>query len=344
MSIRLSRTRSKNSTSFFIIEDVYDSRTRKRTTRSYKKLGSLGQIKKDRNLVTDEEVEAYLGEVLAREKEAYAAHSEEVVLTFPASVHLPLNAPHLFDIGYLYPLKLLSTLGLKKICDDIVLKRSLTFDLYNVLCDYLLVRLLYPGTMDLPYMDAQRFYGRPAANAHQAFSGLAILSTDRVCIQEELSRNVSKIAVMTPGILPEASVLLTDEQIQARLALILPHRENSVFSVSSEQIQQANQLFRWIDRLLLNILEQYLDYQYPGDEIRRTLSSMRIDRLNETCFRPIYMRTKLIDDLDQVFGFDLSTVVLCTQTIDSYVREASDFRASQHSLYSPKNSQPESES
>lgn len=336
MSIRLSKTQSKNSTSFFIIEDVYDSRTRKRTTRSYKKLGSLEQIKKERNLKSDEEVKAYLNDILAREKKVYASHCTEVVLTFAADAHLPLNAPHLYDIGYLYPMKLLSTLGLREICDEIVLQRSLTFDLYSVLCDYVLVRLIYPGTIDLPSMDAQRFYGRPAAAMQEAFCSLSILSAERVRIQEGVARNLSRIVETPAGILPEISVLLTDEQVQARLARIMPHRENSVFSVNSEQIRQANQLFRWLNRLLLNILEQYLDYQYPGDEIQLALSTMRIDRLNDTCFRPVYMRTKLIDDLDRVFGYDLSTVVLRSKSIDAYVRDASDSRPSQHSLYTPK--------
>lgn len=116
MAKRIKTTKSKNSESYCIIDDFTDSQTKKRSTFVVESLGSLNSLKQKYNVDTRDEVldiiRSYLN--VLRDKDKF--ESELIPIHLSPSKLIPLNEERLYNVGYLYPRNILSSLKFKDIC------------------------------------------------------------------------------------------------------------------------------------------------------------------------------------------------------------------------------------
>lgn len=108
MSIRLHSTSSKNSVCYYIKEDYVNPKTNKRTTRNRQSLGNLAALMKQFGVSTREEVEAILRDQIEQLK---ADDNQLIPMTFNPHELIPMGVINSFNVGYLFPQKILSMLG-----------------------------------------------------------------------------------------------------------------------------------------------------------------------------------------------------------------------------------------
>ncbi|MEY8257531.1 hypothetical protein AAK706_07340, partial [Erysipelotrichaceae bacterium 66-17] len=109
MSIRLHSTSSKNSVCYYIKEDYVNPKTNKRTTRNRQSLGNLAALMKQFGVSTREEVEAILRDQIEQLK---ADDNPLIPMTFNPHELIPMGVINSFNVGYLFPQKILSMLGI----------------------------------------------------------------------------------------------------------------------------------------------------------------------------------------------------------------------------------------
>ena len=128
MGKRIKITKSKNSESFYIIDDYTDPKTKKRSTFVVERLGSLTSLKSKFDTDSRDAVIAILKQ--------YVDKLRNQDITDKASV------PILFS------------LGIKDICQQISCCHRFRYDLSSIICDLVTTRIIYPGSKRSSFKDA----------------------------------------------------------------------------------------------------------------------------------------------------------------------------------------------
>lgn len=201
MAKRLKITKSKNSESFYIIDDFTDPQSKKRSTFIVERLGSLHSLKSKYNTDSRDEVLSFLNNyvnelrLIDRENKALIP-----VMLSPAKL-IPLDDERFYNIGYLYPRNILSSLGLKDICSHIQEHRKFQFDLGRILSDLVCTRIIYPGSKRSSYKDAHHFLEIPSYELEDIYRSLPVLADERYFIESELYKNSKTIFKRNTSIL-----------------------------------------------------------------------------------------------------------------------------------------------
>lgn len=189
MAKRISTTKTKNSCNYYIIEDFTDPSSMKRSTFIFEKLGSIDNLKSRFQVDTDEDALSKLKEYLNDLKASDRIARETVSVTFSPHKLIEKNKERLFNLGYLYPKSILKSLGIKKICDDVVERYQFKFDLNDILCDLVSTRIIYPGSKRASFNDASSFIEPPKYQLHDIYRALPILAKERYFIESELYKS-----------------------------------------------------------------------------------------------------------------------------------------------------------
>lgn len=185
--MRLSYSKSKNATLFYIIKD-YTNLKGKRTTKIFEKLGNQQQIeerfgKED----TLNKINEYIENLNNEDKE------EIIKKEYNPNQIISKGIKRKFNVGYLFLEKLYSQLNIKNICDNIQDKYQFHFDLNEILSYLVFARIIYPSSKLETFKECQNFIEQPKFNLHDEYRALSYIADNMDYIQEELFNTSKKV-------------------------------------------------------------------------------------------------------------------------------------------------------
>lgn len=197
---RISYSKSKNSTIYYIIEDY--KRNGKRTTR---KLDTIGNLKKISKLANNEGIDVdtwlknYLNSFL--EEHNISKEPEEVIIKKYSNKLIPMNVINKFNVGYLFLKDIYYSLKLDKIIKYISKKYKFEFDLNEVLSCLVFSRIIYPSSKLKTYELSKHFIETPKIDLINLYRGLTYLNKELDYIQKELYNNSKNVVDRNTNIL-----------------------------------------------------------------------------------------------------------------------------------------------
>lgn len=193
MGKRIKITKSKNSMSYFVIQDYTNPKNGKRSTYIVEKLGNLDSLKQKFNTdspdVVWQNLQDYLTEIKNKDKE----ENSLITLNLSPDHLIDKNNNRLFNLGYIYPRNILFSLGIKNICSQIKSRHKFKFDLTSILVDLICARIIFPGSKRSSYKDSHHFLEFPQYSLQNVYRSLPILAQERYFIESELYKNSDQI-------------------------------------------------------------------------------------------------------------------------------------------------------
>lgn len=194
--MRLSISKSKNATSLYVIQSIYENG--KRSTRVVEKLGTVAELQQKLNgRDTIEWAKSYIEELNKKEKE----QSREVIVKYSPSKVISKDQQHFFNGGYLFLQQIYHELNLHKVSAEISKKHKFTFDLNAVLSRLLYGRILFPSSKLATYQHSSKFIEQPDFELQHVYRALEVISKEMDFIQSSLYSNSLKISKRNTGIL-----------------------------------------------------------------------------------------------------------------------------------------------
>jgi transposase len=192
----LSVSRSKNSTSLYVIKSIYNNGVR--STKVVERLGTVEELKKKLNGEDPFEwAKKYIEELNKKEKEL----SREIMVKYSPRKQLVKGQKKLFNGGYLFLQKVYHELGLHKIANTISKKYKFTFDLNSVFSRLLYSRIIFPSSKLATYQLSQKFLEPINFELQHIYRALEIISKEMDYIQATLYKNSLKVAKRNTNIL-----------------------------------------------------------------------------------------------------------------------------------------------
>ena len=194
--MRLGMSKSKNSTSLYVIKSTYQKYVH--SSKIVEKLGTVDELSKKLN-GEDHIVWAkkYIEELNKKEKE----ESREVIVKYSPAKIIDKDKQHSFNGGYLFLQKIYYELGLHKICKEISQKYKFDFDLNSILSRLIYARVIFPSSKLATYQLSSKFIEQPNFDLHQIYRALEIISKETDFIQSSLYNNSLKISKRNTGVL-----------------------------------------------------------------------------------------------------------------------------------------------
>ena len=185
--MRLSSSKSKNTTLFYIIKDY--TKNGKRSTKIVKRIGNIDDVKimagnTDYNVWLKEYVKKYNNEHCKREIIIIKKNNKKII---------EKNINKSFNIGYLFLKKLYNDLNIKNICDNIQNKYQFHFDLNEILAYLVYSRIIYPSSKLETFKQCQNFIETPNFKLHDEYRALNYIANNMDYIQQNLFINSKDI-------------------------------------------------------------------------------------------------------------------------------------------------------
>ena len=154
--MRLSITKSKNSTSLYAIKSTYENGVH--SSKIVEKLGTVAELSKKLNGQDPIEwAKEYIKELNRKEKE----ENLEIIVKYSPAKIIAKDEQRSFNGGYLFLQQIYYGLGLDKICKTISDEFKFTFDLNVVLSRLLYSRIIYPSSKLATHKLSQNFIEHP---------------------------------------------------------------------------------------------------------------------------------------------------------------------------------------
>lgn len=194
--MRLSVSKSKNSTSLYVIKSTYENK--KHSTKIVEKLGTIQELNTKLNGQDPMEwATKYIEELNKQEKEG----KREVLVKYSPSKLINKNEQRAFNGGYLFLQKIYHELGLHKICKGISQKYKFDFDLDSILSRLIYGRVIFPSSKLATCELSGKFLEQPNFDLHQIYRALEVLAKETDFIQSSLYENSLKISKRNTGVL-----------------------------------------------------------------------------------------------------------------------------------------------
>lgn len=185
--MRLSISKSKNATLFYIIESTYINK--KHSTRIIEKLGTLEDVKlKAGNQDPIEWAKNYALELTKQDKE----NKRNIIKSYSQSKLIEKDAQNSFNGGYLFLQKIYYDLKLNTICDSISNKYQFKYDLNDILSKLIYSRIIYPSSKLKTLELSKKFLEQPNFDYQHILRALEVISKESDFIQSELYKNSLK--------------------------------------------------------------------------------------------------------------------------------------------------------
>lgn len=193
--MRVSQSKSKNSTSLYIIESVY-TKDNKHTTRIVKKLGTVEELSKEHK-----DPLAWAKEVAKQMTEEAEQNKQRIKISYNPSKHIPQGEQALFNGGYLFLQQIYYRLGLDKITKTIHDRYKFEYDLNDILRLLVFGRILFPKSKKATFEDGQKLLEQPEFKPHDIYRALEVLAKESDTIQSALYQNSKKVMKRNTSIL-----------------------------------------------------------------------------------------------------------------------------------------------
>lgn len=194
--MKLTISRSKNSTSLYVAKSMYVNGTR--TSKIVEKLGTVVELEK--KLIGQDPIEwahKYIEELNKKEKE----DKREVLVRYSPTKLINKGEQHCFNGGYLFLQQIYHELQLHKLCKDISQKYKFKFDMDSILSRLIYGRILFPLSKLATFEESKKFIEQPNFDLHQIYRALGYLAKETDFIQSSLYENSLKISKRNTGIL-----------------------------------------------------------------------------------------------------------------------------------------------
>ncbi len=196
--MRLSVSKSKNSTSFYVIKSVYNSKTQSNSTVIVEKLGTEAELReKLKGQDPYEWAKEYIAELNEKEKE----QTRDVLVRYNQSEQIKKDVQVSFNGGYLFLQQLYHQLGLHKICHEISGRYKFTFDLDAILSRLIYGRVLFPSSKLNTFQESKRLLEQPAFELQHVYRALEVIAKETDFIQAELYKNSLSVSKRNDRIL-----------------------------------------------------------------------------------------------------------------------------------------------
>jgi len=187
--VRLSISKSKNSTSLYVIKSTYENG--KHSSKIVEKLGTVSELSKKLNGQDPIEwANKYIEELNKKEKE----EKLDVLVKYSPSKLIAKDEQRSFNGGYLFLQQIYYQLGLHKICKTISEKYKITYDLNSVLSRLIYGRIIFPSSKLATYQLSTR-------NLQHVYRALEVVAKEADLIQSALYKNSLKISKRNTGVL-----------------------------------------------------------------------------------------------------------------------------------------------
>jgi len=194
--LKLTISKSKNSTSLYVAKSFYVNGTR--TSKIVEKLGTVAELEKKLNGQDPIEwAKKYIEELNRKEKE----EKREMLVKYSPSKLINKGEQHLFNGGYLFLQKIYHELGLHKICKRISQRYKFDFDLDSILSRLVYGRVIFPSSKLATHELSKKFIEQPNFDLHQIYRALEVLAKETDFIQSALYENSLKIYKRNTGVL-----------------------------------------------------------------------------------------------------------------------------------------------
>lgn len=177
--MRLQITKSKNSSSFYVVESTYD-RNGKRSNKVVERLGTLAELQK----VHDDPyawAKSYVEELTKKKK----TDNAKIRIDYNPSSRLEKEKCSLYNGGYLFLQNLYYKFGLNKICKEISKKYEFEYDLNDILSRLVYGRILSPSSKMSTMEYSKTLLEKPHFELHQIYRALEILAKESDFIQSQ---------------------------------------------------------------------------------------------------------------------------------------------------------------
>jgi hypothetical protein len=201
MAKRLKITASKNSESYFIIDDHTDPVTKKRSTFVVERLGNLARWKEELQTDSRDEVVAYLKEKVLEMRKADKEKKEDVSIQLSPAQKIEKYTRFSYNVGYLYLQNIVYALGIKDLCEEISERYSLEFDLSNILSDLICTKILYPDSKRTSLEDASSFYETGQYDLDEVYEAIPVLAKERYSIESALYKKSKALLAYDTSVL-----------------------------------------------------------------------------------------------------------------------------------------------
>lgn len=185
--MRLSYSKSKNSTLFYIIKD-YTNLNGKRSTKIFEKLGNQQQIEerfgKEDTLY---KINEYINVLNNEDKE------EIIKKEYNPNKRISKGIKRNFNVGYLFLKRIYNQLNIKDICEIIQDKYQFHFDLNEILSYLVFARIIYPSSKLETFKQCQSFLEQPKFKLHDEYRTLSYLASNIDFIQEKIFENSKNV-------------------------------------------------------------------------------------------------------------------------------------------------------
>ena len=186
--MRVTTTKSKFSESFYI-NYAYIDKNGKSTSKIFKKLGTLNELKEKLGTDDRDEVMKWAKEQARIATEQYNAESETVLVPLSPKSLINLNECRSFNCGYLFLQKICSDLRIDNICRNIKGRHKFKYDIQAIITDLVYARILNPSSKKSSYSYCQSLLEAPKYSLDNVYDALQILADESDYIQSDLYRN-----------------------------------------------------------------------------------------------------------------------------------------------------------
>ena len=182
--IRLGMSKSKNSTSLYVIKSTYINGVH--STKIVEKLGTYADLEKKLNGEDPVDwAKRYIEELNNKEKE----EKREVLVKYSPIKQIVKDEQHTFNGGYLFIQQLYHQLSIHKICKEISNKYKFTFNLDSIISRLIYGRIIYPSSKLATCELSKRFIEQPDFKLQHIYRSLDIIAKETDFIQSELYNN-----------------------------------------------------------------------------------------------------------------------------------------------------------
>ncbi|MDD4264658.1 MAG: IS1634 family transposase [Firmicutes bacterium] len=194
--MRLSISRSKNSTSLYVIKSTYENGVH--SSKIVEKLGTVDELSKKLNGQDPIEwAKKYIEELNRKEKEKKL----DVIVKYSTSKIIPKNEQRSFNGGYLFLQKIYHELEIHKICKKLSTKYKYDFDLNSILSRLLYARIIFPASKLATLQLSKQFIEQPNFELQHIYRALEIIAKETDFIQSSLYNNSLKTTKRNTGVL-----------------------------------------------------------------------------------------------------------------------------------------------
>ena len=186
--MRLSKSKSKNTTLFYIIKDY--TKNGKRSTKIVHKIGNLEEVEQ---MSGNQDYKEWLKDYVKKYNDEHSSKKEIITIKKNTSKIIQFNKNASFNIGYLFLKKIYNELKIKDICKEIENKYQFKFDLNEILSYLVFARIIYPSSKLETYKQCQNFIEQPKFKLHDEYRALSYMADNIDFIQEKIFENSKNV-------------------------------------------------------------------------------------------------------------------------------------------------------